>query len=287
MISSKPLPSGWTGKLWAVQQGIDQALKFNPTFLLLTDADIHHSPDSVATLVAIAEAGQYDLVSFMVKLHCRSWAEKLLIPAFVFFFFMLYPPKWIRDPKRALAGAAGGCMLIRPRALQRAGGIAAIHDQIIDDCALAKAVKSSGGGVWLGVTPTTFSIRPYNSFGEIERMIARTAFNQLQHSAALLMGAILGLSVTFLLPVALLASGDAWLFALGALCWAVMAVTYLPMVRFYGLDAVWAFSLPLSATFYLFATIHSALRYWTGRRRYMERTRSGLSTRRRPVSHCR
>ena len=232
VIAAEALPPGWTGKLWAVQQGVEQALKLNPAFLLLTDADIHHSPDNVATLVAIAEAGNYDLTSFMVKLHCRSVAEKLLIPAFVFFFFMLYPPAWIRDPKRTIAGAAGGCMLIRPRALQLAGGISAIRDQIIDDCALARAVKGTGGRVWLGVTPSTFSTRAYNSFAEIERMIARTAFNQLHHSVALLAGAIVGMAVTYLLPLALLASGHRLLSALGALCWVLMAVAYLPMVRF-------------------------------------------------------
>ena len=265
VIAAEPLPLGWTGKLWAVQQGVEQALKLDPTFLLLTDADIHHAPDNVATLVAIAEAGNYDLTSFMVKLHCRSMAEKLLIPAFVFFFFMLYPPAWIRDPKRKIAGAAGGCMLIRPRALQQAGGISAIRDQIIDDCALARAVKRTGGRVWLGVTPNTFSTRAYNSFAEIERMIARTAFNQLRHSAALLAGAIVGMAITYLLPLALLASGHLLLSALGALCWLLMAVAYLPMVRFYGLGAPWALTLPLSASFYMFATIHSAIQFWSGR----------------------
>ena len=232
---------------------------------MLTDADIHHAPDNVATLVAIAEAGNYDLTSFMVKLHCRSFAEKLLIPAFVFFFFMLYPPAWIRDQKRKIAGAAGGCILIRPCALQKAGGILAIRDQIIDDCALARAVKGTGGRVWLGVTPNTFSTRAYNSFAEIERMIARTAFNQLHHSAALLAGAIIGLIITYLLPLALLTSGKPALSALGALCWVLMAVAYFPMVRFYGLGTLWALTLPLSALFYVFATIHSATQFWSGR----------------------
>ena len=265
VIKAEPLPPGWTGKLWAVQQGVEQALKVNPAFLLLTDADIHHAPDNVAALVAIAEAGNYDLASFMVKLHCRGLAEKLLIPAFVFFFFMLYPPAWIRNPKRKIAGAAGGCMLIRPRALQKAGGISAIRDQIIDDCALAGAVKRTGGSVWLGVTPVTFSTRAYNSFAEIERMIARTAFNQLQHSARLLAGAIVGMAIIYLLPFALLASGHFWLAALGALCWALMAVAYLPMVRFYGLGVLWALTLPVSASFYMFATFHSAVPFWSGR----------------------
>ena len=265
VIAADPLPPGWTGKLWAVQQGVEQALKLNPAFLLLTDADIHQATDNVATLVAIAEAGNYDLTSFMVKLHCRSLAERLLIPAFVFFFFMLYPPAWIRNPKRQTAGAAGGCMLIRPQALQMAGGIPAICDQIIDDCALARTVKRAGGRVWLGVTPDTFSTRAYNSFAEIERMIARTAFNQLQHSALLLAGTIVGMSIMYLLPLALLASGRLWLSTLGAVCCLLMAATYFPMVRFYGLGALWALTLPLSAMFYTIATVHSAVAFWSGR----------------------
>ena len=265
VISGRALPAGWTGKLWAVQQGIDQALRIDPDFLLLTDADIQHGRSNVATLIAIAESGNYDLASFMVKLHCRSSAEKLLIPAFVFFFFMLYPPDWIRDMRRKVAGAAGGCMLIRPQALQNAGGMAAIRGHIIDDCALARAVKVSGGRVWLGVTPDTMSTREYVSFGEIERMISRTAFNQLRHSAALLVGSIAGLAVTYLLPLALLLSGNTLLVALGALCWLLMAIAYAPMVRFYGFSAVWALTLPAAATFYMFATVHSAVKFWSGR----------------------
>src|ERR1019366_2857924 len=159
VITGSALPLGWTGKLWAMEQGIQQAMSLSPKFLLLTDADIQHSPDNVATQVAIAEAGNYDLASFMVKLHCQTCAERALIPPFVFFFFLLYPPAWIRDSRRKAAGAAGGCMLIRPAALERAGGMAAIRNQIIDDCALARAVKKSGGGVWLGVTPDACSTR--------------------------------------------------------------------------------------------------------------------------------
>src|ERR1035438_8154948 len=171
VIEGSTLPAGWTGKLWAVEQGIQQAMRLRPRFLLLTDADIRHSPDNVATLVAIAEAGNYDLTSFMVKLHCHTLAERLLIPPFVFFFFLLYPPAWIRDPRRTLAGAAGGCMLIRPHALERAGGVHAVRNQIIDDCALAQVVKHAGGRVWLGVTQDACSTRVYATFSEIERMI--------------------------------------------------------------------------------------------------------------------
>jgi hopene-associated glycosyltransferase HpnB len=262
VISGQPLPPGWTGKLWAVQQGIEQALLLRPQFLLLTDADIEHSPENVATLAAIAEHGGYDLASFMVKLHCRTLAEKLLLPAFVFFFFMLCPPKWIPDARRKTAAAAGGCMLIRPEALARAGGIEAIRSEIIDDCALAAAVKRSGGKVWLGVTPHTCSLRAYESFAEIERMIARTAFNQLRHSVWLLIGALVGLTLMFLLPVTLLFSG---LWALGVAAYLLMIAAYLPMVRFYGINFLWALALPFAAAFYMYATLHSAIQYWSGR----------------------
>jgi len=265
VIRGQSLPDGWTGKLWAMQQGIEQALRLHPRFLLLTDADVQHSPENVATLVSVAESGGYDLASFMVKLHCRSLPEKLLIPAFVFFFFMLYPPEWIRNPLRKMAGAAGGCVLIRPEALARAGGVEAIRGQIIDDCALARMVKRSGGKVWLGMTPDTCSLRAYKSFSEIERMIARTAFNQLQHSAWLLLGAIAGLLLIYLLPLVLLLSGSRTHALIGAAAYLLMWVTYSPMVRFYRLNAIWALTLPFSAAFYLAATVHSALNYWSGR----------------------
>lgn len=265
VITGSALPAGWTGKLWAMEQGIQQALRINPQYLLLTDADIWHSPTNISTLAAIAEAGNFDLASFMVKLHCRSLAERFLIPAFVFFFFLLYPPEWIRNLRHQAAGAAGGCMLIRPQALERAGGIAAIRNEIIDDCALARAVKGSGGRVWLGLTPNTCSIRDYESLGEIERMIARTAFNQLQHSFWLLLGALAGLTITYLLPLALLVSGDKRLAIVGAASWMLMTVAYLPMVRFYGLNTVWAVTLPFAACFYMLATLHSAFMYWSGR----------------------
>lgn len=265
MVAGQPLPVGWSGKLWAVQQGIERALLLRPQFLLLTDADIQHSPENVATLVAVAERGAYDVVSFMVKLHCQSLAGKLLIPAFVFFFFMLYPPEWTRDPRRDTAGAAGGCILIRPAALERAGGVAAIRSEIIDDCALAAAVKRTRGKVWLGLTQETCSLRAYGSFTEIERMIARTAFNQLGHSAWLLMGAVAGLTLTYLLPLALLFSGSRSLAMVGALAYLLMSITYLPMVRFYRINVLWALTLPISASFYMWATLHSAVKYWSGR----------------------
>lgn len=178
---------------------------------------------------------------------------------------MLYPPGWIRSPRRKAAGAAGGCMLVRPQALERAGGITAIRKEIIDDCALAKAIKRKGGRVWLGLAPDTVSTREYVSFGEIERMISRTAFNQLGHSALILVGSLIGLAITFLMPWVLLLSGNALLVGLGAVCWLLMTLAYAPMVRFYGLTVAWALTLPLSASFYIAATLHSALKYWMGR----------------------
>jgi hopene-associated glycosyltransferase HpnB len=265
VIQGDPLPAGWTGKLWAVQQGVRRAMEFAPAFLLLTDADIRHSHDSIATLVAIAESGPYDLTSFMVKLHCETIAEKLLIPAFVFFFFMLYPPEWTRDPRRATAGAAGGCMLVRPAALEKAGGIAAIRQEIIDDCALARAIKLNGGHVWLGLAPDTVSTRVYATFGDVERMISRTAFKQLRHSAFILFGSLLGLAVTYLVPWVLILSGHVMLAAVGVVCWLLMTIAYAPMVRYYGRGPQWALTLPASASFYMFATLHSAIKYWSGR----------------------
>jgi hopene-associated glycosyltransferase HpnB len=264
IISGRPLPRGWTGKLWAVQQGIDAAMELNPQFLLLTDADVEHAPDNIATLASMAERQGYDLVSFMVKLHCQSLAEKLLIPAFVFFFFMLYPPAWIHSPQRRIAAAAGGCMLVRPEMLERAGGIAAIRSEIIDDCALARRIKRAGGRIWLGLTASTHSLRRYGSFGEIQRMIARTAFNQLQHSATMLTGAVFGLALVYLLPLVLLLTGNWRLMLLGGAAYLLMLIAYLPMVRFYGLWAGWALALPLAALFYVVSTVDSARKFWSG-----------------------
>ncbi len=265
VVRGRPLPPGWSGKLWAVEQGIEVAQQMSPTYFLLTDADIEHAPASIDELIALARAGDYDLASLMVKLHCRSRAEKLLIPAFVFFFFKLYPPAWTADPRRSTAGGAGGCILITPEALARAGGIAAIRAEIIDDCALARAVKRSGGRVYLGLAGATASLRAYGSSREIGRMIARTAFNQLHHSALLLFGALLGLAAVYLAPVALLFSGRALPTALGAIAWALMTALYLPMIRFYGLNAGWALTLPITALFYMAATVTSAVNYWQRR----------------------
>ena len=249
-------------------RAIDEVLKTEaggdpPELYLFTDADIVHSPDGLAGLVARAEAEGRDLVSEMVLLRCRSAAERLLIPAFVFFFAMLYPFRWSNDPGRATAAAAGGCVLLRRSAYRRIGGLASIHGALVDDCALAKAVKASGGSIWLGLTRTTRSVRPYPGIGDVWRMVARTAYAQLGYSPLLLTGTVFGLAVTYLAPVALVFAGGraAWL---AAAAWAAMTLAYLPMVRFYALSPLWALLLPAAASVYLAATVDSARRYWQG-----------------------
>ncbi|MGZ4830929.1 MAG: glycosyltransferase, partial [Candidatus Angelobacter sp.] len=266
VVPGSPLPAGWSGKLWAMQQGVERANDTAPDFFLFTDADIEHAPDSVSALVSIAQAGPYDLASFMVKLHCESVTEKLLIPAFVYFFFKLYPPGWIANPLRPEAGAAGGCILIRPASLAKAGGIAAIRQEVIDDCSLAARVKRNGGRLWLGASAATRSIRPYGGFSGIGRMISRSAFNQLRHSNLLLLLSMVGMAVTYLLPPALVFAGNHIVpAALGGMAWLLMVLSYLPVLRLYRLSPLWALALPVAAVFYVAATFHSAWKYWTGR----------------------
>lgn len=259
-----PAP-GWTGKLWALSQGVATAAGRNPDFLLLTDADIEYVPEEIAALAGKAEAEQLDLVSLMVRLSTATVAERCLIPAFVFFFLKLYPPAWIASPRSSVAGAAGGCMLIRPAALVRAGGLAAIRGCIIDDCALARAVKSSGGRIWMGLAPRTRSLRVYGSFAEIGAMISRTAFSQLRHSPLVLAATLCGLAVTYLAPPLLLLTRVPLMMGLGAAAWLLMSVCYLPMVRFYRVPAIYTLTLPAVALFYALATVHSAVQYAAGR----------------------
>jgi hopene-associated glycosyltransferase HpnB len=264
VIESKPLPAGWTGKLWALHQGIERARALNPAWLMLADADVLHGPETVANLGLIAGHGHYDLASFMVKLHCESLPEKLLIPAFVYFFFMLYPPAWIRATRRSTAGAAGGCMLLRAEALERAGGLESIRGAVIDDCSMARLLKQHGGRLWIGLTDQSQSLRRYETFSDVEHMISRTAFNQLKHSSLLLLGTIAGMVITYLAPPALLLTRSRLTIVLGAAAWAAMTVTYSAMVRYYRLNPAWALTLPLAALFYLGATMHSAVKYWNG-----------------------
>ena len=261
VVAAGPLPDGWTGKLWAVSEGVRAAAAFEADYFLLTDADIVHAPGNLSRLVAHAEAGGYDLASLMVELRCETLAERALIPAFVFFFLKLYPPRWIASSTHATAGAAGGCMLVRRDALERIGGIAAIRGELIDDCALAKAVKRGGGRVWLGLTSQARSIRQYSSFAEVGRMISRTAFTQLGYSPLLLAGTVLGMSAIYLLPPVLALGFRSWL---AALAWLMMMVAYAPVLRLYRRSLVWAPALPLVALFYTAATVASAVQYWMG-----------------------
>jgi hopene-associated glycosyltransferase HpnB len=264
LIAGAPLRRGWTGKLWALSQGVTAAAELGADYFLFTDADICHGPGSVAALVANAEAHERDLVSHMVKLSVVNPTERLLIPAFVFFFLKLYPPAWVAAPERKLAAAAGGCVLIRPAALARIGGLEAIRARIIDDCALARAVKDCGGRLSLELARDTRSLRSYGSGAEIGAMISRTAFAQLRHSYLMLAVTLLGLSLTYLLPVFLLFLGDPILVGFGLAALTLMSVCYLPMVRFYGLPAPWCATLPLIVLFYAGAVIHSAVQYARG-----------------------
>jgi hopene-associated glycosyltransferase HpnB len=262
IIQARRLPEGWTGKLWALSEGVQAASLFAADYYWFTDADILHEPDNLRGLLARAETGDFDLVSLMAKLRCQSFAERMLIPAFVFFFFKLYPPGLVERTDKRTAAAAGGCILIRPAALARVGGIAAIRNELIDDCALARAVKRDGR-IWLGPTATANSLREYRSFSEIGRMIARTAFTQLHHSALLLCGVAAGMTITYIAPLALLGLGRLAA-ALGLAAWLLMAIAYWPTLRFYRLSPLWALFLPVIAAFYLGATIYSAFGYWAG-----------------------
>jgi len=265
VLAATPLPEGWTGKLWAVAEGVRAAEKFRADYYWLTDADIIHDAGALDQLVRQAETDGRDLVSMMVKLRCETLAERTLIPAFVFFFLKLYPPAWIADDRRATAGAAGGSMLLRRTALERIGGIQTIRSELIDDCALAKAVKRTGGRVWLGLTSEAHSVREYCTFSEIGRMISRTAFTQLRYSGWLLAGTAFGMFAMYLLPLLLLLTRDSAGVALGSLAWLLMSAAYTPAVRFYRRSLLWAPALPLVALFYTCATIYSAVCYWRGR----------------------
>ncbi|MBD2448886.1 glycosyltransferase [Nostoc sp. FACHB-152] len=273
IISGKPLPSGWSGKLWAVEQGIQYVetlyIKSLPDYFLLTDADIAHDIRNLQRLVAKAEQEDLDLVSVMVRLRCDTFWEKFLIPAFVFFFLKLYPFRWVNNPKNSTAAAAGGSILIRRTALERIGGIQAIRQALIDDCALANAVKSSHGRIWLGLSNLTCSLRPYNSLQTIWDMVARTAYTQLNYSPLLLLGTVVAMTLIYLIPPLGLLLGVVlgnWIIALtGLSAWLLMAIAYLPIIRFYKCSPLFAFSLPAIAFLYTLMTIDSAIRHWQGR----------------------
>jgi hopene-associated glycosyltransferase HpnB len=265
VIAAQALPMGWTGKLWALQQGIQGGTAFAADYFWFTDADIVHAPGILKGLVSRAEHRNLDLVSFMVLLQAKSLAERTLIPPFLYFFLKLYPPKWIADAMAKTAGAAGGCVLLRRTALERIGGLAVIRREVIDDCALARAVKRSGGSIWMGLTRESVSLRTYESFGEIRDLIARTAFTQLGYSSVLLVGTLLGMLLTYLVPVVFAFDQQPVLWRIALAAWALMTISYLPTVRFYRLSPLYAPTLPLAAAFYIYSTWVSAVRFWLGK----------------------
>lgn len=274
IVSAEPLPPGWTGKLWALEQGVCEAQKLTPLpeYLLLTDADIEHDSKNLRQLVAKARQENLDLVSLMVLLRCQSFWEQFLIPAFVFFFQKLYPFRWVNDSTRLTAAAAGGCILIACEALTRVGGIQTVRQALIDDCALAHAVKShpqNKSKIWLGLSNSTHSLRPYPSLASIWEMVARTAFTQLNYSPWLLLGTLVGMTLIYIVPLAGVIIGGLtgnWLVAISGLSgWLLMSWAYLPTVRFYSCSPWLAFCLPAIALLYTLMTVDSALRYWQGR----------------------
>jgi hopene-associated glycosyltransferase HpnB len=265
VVAASPLPEGWTGKLWALNEGVASAAAEEPAFYWFTDADITHAPDTLRRLVTRAEQDKFDLASLMVLLQARTLPERALIPAFLYFFLMLYPPRWISDEDLSTAGAAGGCILLRREALERMGGFAAIRGQVIDDCALARAVKRSDGRIWMGLTRKSESLRIYGTWSEIADLIARTAFTQLRYSAWLLAGTLVAMFLTYFAPVVLLLSPDFIARILGLTAWLLMTFSFLPTIRFYRLSPLWAPLLPLTAIFYTSATFLSALRFWRGK----------------------
>lgn len=272
VLTGEPLPAIWKGKLWALEQGIRhaQTLIPPPDYILLTDADIEHDPTNLRQLVAKAEQENLEMVSLMVKLRCQSVWEQLLIPAFVFFFQKLYPFGWVNNPQNRTAAAAGGCILIRYKTLDQIGGIQAIRQALIDDCALAAAVKSnSTGRIWLGLTDSTRSLRPYNSLASIWDMVARTAYTQLNYSPWLLLGTLIGMTLVYIVPpvgviVGLLTKN--WMVAIASLIsYLLMTLAYLPTIRLYRCPFWLTFCLPAIAFLYTLMTLDSALRHYQGK----------------------
>jgi hopene-associated glycosyltransferase HpnB len=262
IITGAPRPAGWSGKLWAVAQGVAEA--GDTPLLLLTDADIKHQPGHLAALVAKQQRDHCDLVSEMVTLRCQSLAERALVPAFIFFFQLLYPFKWVNDAQSGTAAAAGGTILITRHALMRIGGMESVQGELIDDVALARTVKR-GGRIWLGHSGLAWSLRAYPRFADIWRMVARTAFVQLRFSVVLLLLTMVGMAVVYLLPpaAALFADGAArWL---GLAAWVMLAGAYVPTLIRYRRSPLWAPLLPLVAAFYMAATLGSAADHYFGR----------------------
>ncbi|MFJ3583342.1 glycosyltransferase [Streptomyces sp. NPDC090127] len=264
---------GWTGKLWALRHGIALARAREgggPDFLLLTDADIAHEPDSLRLLVAAAVGNELDLVSQMARLRVASGWERLVVPAFVYFFAQLYPFRWINRRRRPRAtAAAGGCVLLRTETAERARVPESIRQAVIDDVSLARAVRRAGGRIWLGLADRVDSVRPYPHLGDLWRMVSRSAYAQLRHNPLVLAGTVIGLAVVYLAPPVALAAGlfggDGTAGWAGGLAWAVMAGTYLPMLHYYRQPLWLAPTLPLTALLYLLMTVDSAVQHYRGR----------------------
>ncbi|MEU2424396.1 glycosyltransferase [Streptomyces sp. NPDC007851] len=262
-------PAGWTGKLWAVRHGIGLARARDPEYLLLTDADIAHATDSLRLLVAAARTGGFDVVSQMARLRVESRWERLVVPAFVYFFAQLYPFRRIGRKGSRTAAAAGGCVLLRADTAERARIPDAIRHAVIDDVALARAVKGAGGHVWLGLADRVDSVRPYPGLPDLWRMVSRSAYAQLRHNPLLLLGTVAGLALVYLVPpVAVLAgavAGSVPAALLGTAAWLVMTGTYLPVLRYYRVPLRLAPLLPFTAFLYLLMTVDSAVRHYRGR----------------------
>ena len=261
VMSGAPLAPGWTGKLWAVRQGI--AAAGAPDYLWLTDADIAHAPDTLAALVTRAVGDDRVLVSLMARLRCESLAERALIPAFVWFFAMLYPFAAV-NRATGIGAAAGGCMLARRDALEAAGGIAAVRSALIDDCAFGALMKQQGR-VWLGLTDRSVSIRRYDTWASVGAMISRSAYAQLRYSPLLLAGTLIGLTLIYLIPVLLTLFGEGYARGLGLAAWVLMTIAFQPMLRFYRRSPLWGVALPGIALFYAAQTFASAWAHWRGR----------------------
>jgi hopene-associated glycosyltransferase HpnB len=267
IIDGTALPVGWAGKLWAMQQGLDhvKAKPVPPELVLFTDADIAYAaPNVIERLVERTLARNAVLTSLMVKLRCESFAERLLVPAFVFFFQKLYPFRWVNDPRRSTAAAAGGCMLVQHQSLLMAGGLQTIRHALIDDCALGALMKQQGP-VWLGLTERVHSLRPYPHFRDFSHMVSRSAYAELRYSPLRLVGAVVGMSVTYLAPPLLSLLGTGAAQVSGAAAWALMAAAFTPCLRFYGRSPAWSIALPLIAGIYTVFTLDSALQHWRGR----------------------
>ncbi len=279
VVSARPTPAGWAGKVWAMSEGV-RAVGQDTDYILFTDADIAYRPGTLMRLAKAAVSEDYAIVSQMALLRTGSRWEKLLIPAFVYFFAQLYPFSRVSRPRSRTAAAAGGCMLVKAGALAAAGGLEAIRGNRIDDVALGRLLKRAGGRCWLGLSTDVLSLRPYDRLADIWDMIARSAYTQLRHSVALTAGTVIGLAWLYLLPPAAAAAGivllalgpaaaasstAAWLAAAGLAGWLGMSVTYVPMLRLYRLSALRAPCLPLIAAMYAAMTADSARRHFRGR----------------------